>query len=158
MKTRPRSHRPGFTLIELTIALFIVATLAALAMPTYHRMIVKARAAKVLGEFNTIRVAAFNYFTEHNEWPPDQEPGNIPPELITYLPSNFTFRHGDYELDWENWILPDGTPKHPETHVLLGISVTTQDQYLAAAVLDLLGKNTAHYTLNDNYTFVIQGM
>ncbi len=157
MKKR-RGHRPGFSLIELTIALFIVATLAAFAMPTYRNMVVKARAAKVLGEFNAIRVAAFNYFAEHNEWPLDQEPGIVPPELIPYLPSDFTFRHGDYELDWENWILPDGLPKHPETHVLLGISVTTKDEFLAAAVLNLLGKETAHYTLGDNYTYVIQAL
>lgn len=158
MRTRPRSHRPGFTLIELTIALFIVATLAALAMPTYHNMIVKAHAAKVAGDFNAVKVAAFNYYADHNEWPPDQQPGEIPPGLVPYLPSNFTFRHQDYQLDWENWVLPDGTPMHPDTHVLLGISITTTDSLLAAAVVNLLGNTTTHYTLNHNYTFVIQGM
>lgn len=155
---RPRSHRPGFTLIELTIALFIVATLAALALPTYHNMIVKARAAKVVGDFNVVRVAAFNYFTEHDQWPADNYPGIVPPQLVAYLPPNFSFNHNGYRLDWENWTLPDGTPTHPGTHVLLGISITTTDETLAAAVINLLGKTTTHYTINDNYTFVIQGM
>lgn len=158
MKTRRRGYRPGFSLIELTIALFIVATLAALAMPTYRNMVVKARAAKVAGEFNTVRVAAFNYYADHNEWPPDNSPGIVPPELESYLPSNFTFLHDGYALDWENWTLPDGTPMNPNTHVLVGISITTTDTILAAAVVNLLGKSAAHYTLNNNYTFVIQGM
>jgi prepilin-type N-terminal cleavage/methylation domain-containing protein len=154
----PRSHRAGFTLIELTIALFIVATLAALALPTYRSMIVKARAAKVVGDFNTVRVAVFNYYADHDAWPPDNYPGIVPPQLVAYLPANFTFNRDGYQLDWENWSLPDGTPTHPGTHVLLGISITTTDTVLAAAIIDLLGRTTAHYTLDDNYTFVIQGV
>lgn len=157
MSTR-RKLRPGFTLIELTIALFIVATLAALALPTYRNMVVKARAAKVAGDFNTVRVAAFNYYTEHDEWPADNYPGIVPPELVPYLPSDFTFNHDGYQLDWENWVLPDGTPMHPETHVLLGISVVTNDGLLAAAVVKLLGSGMTHYTLDNNYTFVIEGL
>lgn len=158
MTPRPRRHRPGFSLIELTIVLLIVATLAALAIPTYRSMLVRARAAKVVGEFNTVRLAVFNYYADHDAWPPDNYPGIVPPQLVAYLPSDFTFNHDGYQLDWENWVLPDGMPMHPETHVLLGISVVTQDATLAGRVVGLLGNGMAHFTLSDNYTFVIQGM
>jgi prepilin-type N-terminal cleavage/methylation domain-containing protein len=158
MTRQPRCQRRGFSLIELTIVLLIVATLAALAMPAYKSMLVRARAAKVVGDFNTVRVAVFNYYADHNTWPPDNYPGIVPPELKAYLPSDFTFDHDRYELDWENWVLPDGMPMHPETHVLLGISVVTQDEALAGRVVGLLGKGMAHFTLSDNYTFVLQGM
>ncbi len=152
----PPTHAPGFTLVELAIVILILGILATLGLPAYQNAVIKARAADVLGDFNTIKIAAYNYFAEHNEWPADVYPGIAPPELQDYLPPNFSFTGTDYELDWEYWILPDGTPKHPGTGVLIGISVTTENEELANAVMQLLGANTAHYTLGDNYTFIIE--
>ncbi len=154
-RRRPRGHA-GFTLVELAIALLIIGILVALGVPAYHNALIKARAAEVLGDFNAIKVAAYNYFAEANEWPDDVLAGEVPPELVDYLPPNFSFEKADYNLDWEYWVLPDGTPKHPDTNVLIGISISTDNEELANAVMQLLGPNTAHYTLSNNYTFIIE--
>lgn len=150
--------RPGFTLIELMVAVLIVAILARIAIPTYHDMLLRARAAEVQGLIHQVRVAVYEYHADTNGWPPDYNPGQTPEELAPYLGEGFSFDREGYQLDWENWILPDGSPGHPDTGVLLGISLTTEDERLGAALVGMLGETTAHYTLGNNYTFVLEGM
>lgn len=151
----PRTHRPGFTLIELLIVTVILGILAGIAVPTYRRIIVKARAARVAGDFNVVKMAAYSYFADHDAWPPDVSRGVVPPGLVPYLPANFRFVEPDYKIDWDNWSLPDGTPTEPGTGVLVGISVVTTDAVLGNAVIDLLGDTNAHYTIGEHYTFVL---
>ena len=146
------------SLIELLMVVLVVAILARIAIPAYQQITLKSRAAAAAHDFNAIRYAAFAYNVDTNEWPPDEQPGVIPPALIPYLPAGFTFSREGYRLDWENWVLPDGTPKHPETGVLLGISMTTESDALGEALIQLVGSSSAHFTLGDNYTFVIEGL
>lgn len=68
------------------------------------------------------------------------------------------FQGMGYRMDWENWVLPDGLPKHPDTGVLLGTSIVTEDHELGQAVVDFLGGAMAHYTLGTKYTFVVERM
>ncbi len=161
-RARPSSlrggRRHGFTMIEVLTVLMIMSVVVRIGIPNYQEVRLRAEAARVVGDFEVVRVAVFNYNADHHTWPRDFGPGVVPPELRPYLPEGFTFDRGLYELDWENWILPDGLPKHPETKVLLGISVTTPDPALGHAVEDLLGTSMAHYTLGDNYTFVIEAL
>ena len=152
-----RGH-PGFTLIELMVVVLIVGILARIAIPSYRQMVLKARAAEALSNIQAIRVAAYAYNSEHNRWPPDAGPGVSPPELRPYLGDGFAFDRDEYQLDWDNWVLPDGSPKHPETGVLLGVSLTTADPAFGQALVELLGPSTAHYTLGQNYTFVIAAL
>lgn len=153
MIVQPR--RPGFTLVEILVVLFVVAILARIAMPVYHELSFRARAAAALGELQAIRAAAYQYHADTNTWPADSYPGELPVELAPYLGPGFSFSRDRYELDWENWILPDGTPKHPRTGVLIGISVVTPERRLGEALEALVGTSRAHYTLGDNYTFII---
>lgn len=152
------SGRPGFTLVELAVVVLLVAFLAGLGVPAYGRLTLRARAAAAVSEFQAVRLAALSYNADTNRWPADRYPGEVPPELERYLPAGFTFERGDYRLDWENWQLANGTPRHPETGVLIGISMTTSNAALGRAVEDVVGRTTAHYTLGDNYTFVIASM
>ena len=80
----------------------------------------------------------------------------MPPGLDEFLPENFNFNRAGYRLDWENWMLPNGLPQDPQSGVLLGISVVTDDKELGAAVVDLLGGAMAHYSLGSSYTFVVE--
>lgn len=153
-----RPDRPGLTLVELSVVLLLLAFIAGLALPAYDGAMLRARAAAVVGELHAVRVAAMAYNAETGTWPADRHPGQLPPELERYLPDDFSFERGGYRLDWENWELANGTPKHPETGVLIGVSLTTQNAALGQALQDVLGRNTAHYTLGDNYTFVIASM
>ena len=150
--------RRGFTLVELLVVVLIVALLAGIALPMYKQVVLRARAASVVGTMNAVRLAAYEYNADTGEWPADLGPGQRPPELEPYLGDSYLFEGDGYQLDWENWELPGGTPKHPETGVLLGISMTTTNETLGAALENLLGSNTAHYTLGDNYTFIIAAM
>ena len=88
----------------------------------------------------------------------DVGPGEVPDGLAPYLPGSYDFDRGAYLLDYENWTLPGGLPKHPNTRTLLGISINTSDAALGQAVVDLLGSAWAHYSLGETYTFVIESM
>lgn len=150
-----RTRRGGYTLVELTVAAIVVAILARIAMPLYQDMTYKARAAATLGDLNAIRVAAYSYNADSNRWPADTQPGEVPPELLPYLGDDFTFDRDHYQLDWENWVLPDGTPRHPDTRVLLGVSIVTSDARLGQALEEIVPGDGVRYTLGSNYTFII---
>lgn len=153
---RPRMRRRGFTMVEMLTVVVVIGTLARLATPGFHEALLKAGAAGVAGDFETVRVAVLNYHADHLEWPPDGYPGQVPEGLAPYLPENFSFVRQGYRLDWENWTVPDGLPEHPESGTLLGISIVTTDRELGHAVVDLLGGGMGHYALGSTYTFIIE--
>ena len=72
------------------------------------------------------------------------------------LPAGFTFNRGEYQLDWEQWSLPDGVGDDSGPHLLLGISITTSDSLLGNAVASLVGSN-GWYSLGNSYTFFVDG-
>jgi prepilin-type N-terminal cleavage/methylation domain-containing protein len=153
-----RPQRSGFGLVELLVVMTIVAILARIALPAYHDLATRARAAAAVADLEAVRMAAYGYNADTNEWPADRTPGVVPPELLPYLGPGFSFQRAHYQLDWENWVLPDGTPRYPGTGVLLGVSISTTDPALGQALEELVGSDTAHYTLANNYTFVIAAL
>ena len=58
---RRRAHRRGFTLIELTIAMAIILTISAIAVPNLMAAIDQAKIAKAVGDINAIEddIAAY---------------------------------------------------------------------------------------------------
>lgn len=151
-------RRNGFTLVEAMTAMLVVSTLARIAVPQMQELTLRARAAEVVGAIRTVEVAVMNHYASDHYWPDDAWPGEVPPELVEELPDGFSFQRGAYELDWENWRLPDGLPRHPQTRVLLGVSVKTDDPDLGNAISDLVGDGRGHFTLDDSYTFVLEGL
>ncbi len=149
--------RRGFTLVEAMTALLITSTLARIALPNFQEMKLKAQATEIVGAIRQVEVAAMNYNADTHQWPDDTWPGEVPPELADEL-EGVSFDRQGYQLDWENWRLPDGLPKHPETRVLLGVSITSENEDLGNAIVELVGESRAHFTLGDNYTFVLEGM
>lgn len=145
----PRNGRKGFGLIELVTALAIVAILAAIALPSYQKILVRFRAASVVADFHAVRTAAYTYEAEHGEWPPDASRGIVPTGLQPYLGSGFSFVRSHYTLDWDAWDVPDGK--------MLGIAVIVPDPRLGVAVRELLANQSALHYLGDRYTFFIEG-
>lgn len=143
-------------MIEMLTVAVVMGTLGRVAMPDFHRVILKAQAQSVAGDLEIVRLAVINYYAEHMKWPEDGYPGHVPAGLAPYLPENFSFVRQGYRLDWENWPLPAGLPGHPSRGRLLGISILTNDRELGNALVDLLGQGTAHYTLGSRYTFIIE--
>ena len=148
--------RHGFTLIELMIVVLVVAIVATIAMPHYEQVLLKARAAEVVGQMDAIRVAAYNYFLENEGWPEDVSRGIVPAELVDYLPADFTFDRGEYLLDWDHWVMPDGTPSNPDTGILVGISLVTDNEELGNAFIQLLGDGVSKFVLGDHYTMILE--
>ena len=77
----------------------------------------------------------------------------MPPGLRHQLPPGFSFDRNRYQLDWENWILPQGIPGDPAVRGLVGISVTTSDRALGLALMDIIPVN-AKFALGETYTFI----
>lgn len=158
-RTRPpreQEERHGFTMVEVLTVVVVMGTLVRMSVPSFHEVLVRARAAEVIGDFETVRVAVLNYHADHLQWPQDGYAGQVPEGLGPYLPEGFTFQGMGYQLDWENWVLPAGLPQDPEARGILAVSVVTEDRELGEALADILGGGMAHYALGDAYTFVIE--
>jgi hypothetical protein len=79
--------------------------------------------------------------------------GGVPPGLRHQLPQGFSFDRERYQLDWENWILPEGMLSDSTVQGLIGISITTSDRSLSLALLDMIPMN-AKFAFGETYTFI----
>jgi prepilin-type N-terminal cleavage/methylation domain-containing protein len=141
--------RRGFTLIEIMIVIVIMGLLAAIAVFKYIDLTKTAAAAKIAGEFTTVRLAAYNYEADHNnQWPSEQGPGVIPPEFNGYLPAGFTFTMPNYQLDWDNRS-PSLIPFQ------LAISMTTTDAALINSLRQQLGNRLPYFFVGNRLTFIL---
>jgi prepilin-type N-terminal cleavage/methylation domain-containing protein len=72
-------QRPnGFTLIELIVAIAIIAILAAIISPTAFKAIEKAKISRSGSDARALRVAAMQYYGDVGFWPPDVNRGVDP--------------------------------------------------------------------------------
>lgn len=147
-------RRGGFTLIEMMVTAAIVGILAGLAIPNLRTVLVRARATELAGDMDVVRVATQSYQADHHSWPAEAAAGEVPPELVTYLPDNYSFVRDGYNLDFENWNLPSGLPGDPNTHTLIGVSVVVTDESLGNALVELLGSAIV-FSVGNTHTVVI---
>ncbi len=61
-------HLTGFTLIEILIAVIIVAILASIAIPIYVRNIEKSKTGEAVTTLNLIRMAEKDYFLDNRTY------------------------------------------------------------------------------------------
>jgi prepilin-type N-terminal cleavage/methylation domain-containing protein len=132
---RRKRRATGFTLIELITVMMVLSVLAGIALPLLRGVIIKAEAADVVGDLNVIKVAVFAYQADHNAWPRDRGRGQVPPELVEYLPAGFSFRKDDYTLDYDNWTRRRRGP------FKIGLTFISRNRDLGLMVLDMLGSN-----------------
>lgn len=152
-------NKKGFTLLETMIAAMIISILLSFAIPNYLEARKTAQAAKVITDFEVIRSAVIEYYTDNGTYPKDYYPGKLPPELKKYLPVGFRFSlkpQINATYDWDNWVV-NGKPKHPTTKILYGISVTTTDMALIRKIKGVY-RGDFRWSINQNYTFILESV
>ncbi len=147
-------RRHGFTIIELMMVMIVMGLLASLAVLKYVDLRHRARAAQVAADLESVRLAAYGAWYEHNAWPSEAGPGLVPADLVPYLPQNFSFAKPEYTLDWENFVPPAGGPS---TGMQLGVVVTASTPRLQKTLEQTLGNKMPFVSVGGTLTFIIVG-
>ncbi len=96
-------NKRGFMLIELVFVLIIIGILVNIAIPVTQGMKTRALAASATADVNAIRVAAFGYAADNQNFPRSARWGRVPNGLAPYLPSGFSFRTSDGRVRYR-WV------------------------------------------------------
>ncbi len=143
----------GFTLIETMIVLCVLSILVRVSLPAFDAVKREAIATRALADFNVVRSGAIAQYEATGSYPADAAPGAMPAGMKPYLPADFSFARKDYELDWDNFSVPDpanGTPGQ-----VLAVTITAHDSRVGLQVLRTVGANCTHWSVDDSHTFVI---
>ena len=150
-----RAREGGYTLLELLIVCAVIGIVANIAIPGMYEGIYRAKASRIMEDFNTVRTMVHQHYADHGFYPADQGSGTEPPELAPYLTNRLAWIHPDYVYDWELWVDGGGDPLEPATGVLVGFSIVTTDAKLVNA-LHKLYKGIILDTIPNHTTFVIE--
>lgn len=116
----------GFTILELSVVVFIISVLAALAVPAIKKTVLEARSAAVVNDLRVFGGVLQSYAHERGDWPAGPaEPGAFPPGMEGYLRTT----------NWEN-PTPIGGLYTWSPH-----TIQQGERYRAAIVLSTLGEN-----------------
>ena len=129
--------RRGFTLIEMLNVVIIVGILAGLAVPKVREARRRAESAAIVGDLNTIRVAALGYFGDANVYPATAAAGVVPPVFVKYLPGKFDFKGSNgTKYRWMRWGTAAGglSGKAAAGAGIIGLTVTSTDKQFLAQV------------------------
>ncbi len=151
-KNRNGSTR-GTTIVEVVTVMLVVSIITRIVVPQMQDILTRARATEIRASFSVVEEAATRLSVENNRWPEDADAGVVPAELLGRLPRGFSFERDRYQLDWENWVLPEGMPGDSTVRRLIGISVTTSDRSLGLALMGMIPLNSK-FTLGETYTFI----
>jgi prepilin-type N-terminal cleavage/methylation domain-containing protein len=143
------TRRRGFTFIEILVVMIVLGILASLAILKYIDLRHRALSASATADLQTVRLAAYSSWYEHNVWPGEVGAGVVPGGLEPYLPGGFSFSKPEYTLDWNN-SLPDGV-------IRLSVVVTSDNARLVQALQTSLGGKAPFFVLDGKLTFVIMG-
>jgi type IV pilus assembly protein PilA len=80
----------GFTLVEIMIAVTVIALLAAIGVPAFIQYRRDTQDSLFLNELRVMRDAFKTYYMKYGQYPPNQSTGIMPPEIAGYLP----------DMDW----------------------------------------------------------
>jgi type II secretory pathway pseudopilin PulG len=150
-----RKGESGFTILELLIVCCVIGIIANILIPELNSAIYRAKAGKIIEDYNMVRTMVHQHYADHSFYPPDQGPGVEPPELTPYMSGRLVWVHPDYQYDWELWMDDTGSPTEPSTGVIVGFSIVTDDPALANA-LHKLYKGIILDTIPNHTTFVIE--
>lgn len=151
--------RRGFSISELLIVLTIMGLLVRLGMPRYGELRRQAAARAIIGDVQAIRLAAYNYNTEHQSWPGNASPGLVPTELVPLLPAGFKFVRPDYTMDWEVWNGAGSTsaPGTGPNSTTIGLTIDSPDASLVNALRNATKAGIPYLVSGSQTTFLLAG-
>ncbi len=126
-----RRGRLGFTLVELLITVTIVGLLARIAIPRVAQFRLRAHAARIVGDLEVVRGAAFQVAADSGRWPEGQSPGTIPPDMTPYLSSGLSFNpEVGVAYVWRLTGMPGGDPTQATAGATMGMGAEVADDGL----------------------------
>ena len=132
------------------IVTLVLGLLASIALLKYIDLRNTARAAQVAGDFRTVLVGSYNYYSDFNAWPSTSAPGVIPAGFTAYLPGAFTFSRPEYTLQYENLGVGGGA-------YMVGVTVSTTDADLMSKLIRNLGSGSPYFVGGGTLTYIIVG-
>lgn len=108
---RNRTKIKGFTLIELMMAIAIIAVLAAIAIPTYTNTIKRAYVADGLSLSSSVKFAVYEYFYFQDQWPTDNDAANLETAnaITSQAVKSITVSNGDIIIMYNRRVLDNAT-------------------------------------------------
>jgi len=133
----PRSQQRGVSLVELALVLVVVGILLTIAVPAYRSAQTHADGAAIIADFNVIRTAAFDCYSDRGRFPHRADWGAVPGEMDRYLPGEFDFAYKDATYRWWSWSMhPSLAWRLSFAHILI-FQVKSPTPELMASVRDL---------------------
>lgn len=148
-------NRRGVTLIELLVVVIMIGILANIALPRVHDVRRRADAAHVIGDFNAIRLAVFDYYATHNSFPTSGVWAQPPPALGPHLPGGMSFTYVNVRYRYRQWFFPGGMPGNPSQTSLVGVQILATD---AKTIQSIRGayRGPEAFSYNLTMTFVME--
>lgn len=120
-------RRAAFTLVELLVAIAVIAILAALLLPTLAKARERARRARCASNLRQIAMASFMYVDDHEHTFPIQPDDGVPVLAIGGHGTNFYDQLNPYLNQLAIWICPSTRPAPGElmSYHMNGFIITT---------------------------------
>ena len=149
-----RHDRSGFTFAEVLVVLIVISILAGIMVMRYIELKHRAVSAQATSDMENVRIAAFSKFYDTGVWPTPAGTGVVPPELVSYLGTGFTFNRSDYKLEFENFVPPGGGTT---ASYQVGIRLTTSNTGLIATLAQTVGTKAPYIMIGNDLVVVLVG-
>jgi hypothetical protein len=101
-----------------------------------------------------VRLAAFTKFYDTGQWPSAAGPGVVPPELVPYLGTGFSFSRPDYTLEFENYVPPGGGTS---STYQIAIRFSSSNQNLVNTMIQVVGDRSPYVVQGNSVAVVLVG-
>ena len=149
-----RRNRRGFTFAELMIVMLVIAILAGMMTMRYIELKHRALTAQATSDMENVRLAAFTKFYDTGQWPAAAGPGVVPPELVPYLGTGFSFIRKDYTLEFENFVPPGGGTS---ATYQVAIRFSSTNQNLVNTMIQVVGHRSPYMVLGNDIAVILVG-